>query len=168
MAEELPPNGDPRLRRLRDYLAAKAPHGRLPGRQHLDPLEIPDLLPYLRLVDVVPRNGGGLRYRIRLVGSEVASWFGVDGTGKFIDEVFTTAVSQRIIENYGMIVATKRPQYLQSLLSLKEREHVAIERAAFPLARDGEDVDMILFIFARLPSGLTQPAAFTAERPTSP
>ena len=58
-------DGHPRFRRLAEYLAAKAPPGKLAGRQHIDPLEIPDLLPHLMLVDVIPEAGGEPRYRIR-------------------------------------------------------------------------------------------------------
>lgn len=34
----------PQLQRLLDYWKAKGPAGALPGRQHIDPLDLPDLL----------------------------------------------------------------------------------------------------------------------------
>jgi hypothetical protein len=43
----------PRFRRLADYLAIKAPPGKLPGRQHIEPTEIPDLLPWIMLIEVI-------------------------------------------------------------------------------------------------------------------
>src|SRR5690242_12897874 len=63
----------PRFRRLADYLASKAPNGKLPGRQHIEPLEIPDLLPWIMLIEVIAHMDAEPRYRIRLVGTEVVA-----------------------------------------------------------------------------------------------
>lgn len=143
---------DPRFKRLAAYLAARAPDGKLPGRQHIDPADIRDLLPCISLVDVVPQAAGEPRYRVRLAGTDVVALLGVDGTGKFVDEILTTGGGAEIIRAYQEILYTKRPQYLRGFLRADGRDHVPFWRAAFPLARNGEDVDMILFLFVR-PSG---------------
>src|SRR5258708_36707350 len=53
--------------RLYDYWVKIRPGGvALPGRQHLDPIEIPDLLPYFFLIDVEKEP---LRFRYRVVGT---------------------------------------------------------------------------------------------------
>jgi hypothetical protein len=140
----------PRFRRLVEYLAAKAPPGKLAGRQHIDPLEIPDLLPYLMLIDVVPQQSGEPRYRIRLVGTDVvAAIQGQDGTGKFVEEVLTGAEGAEIIRRYGEILHDRRPQHRRGVVATPGRDHVAYERVAFPLARDGEHVDMLICVFVR-------------------
>ena len=146
MAIDLPADCDPRLRRLAEYLAAQAPPGKLPGRQHLTPEDIPEILPYITLCDVVPQENGGRRYRVRLAGTHVVELLGTDPTGKFIDEVLPPKMCAEIIKRYDEVVRTKQPSYQTGELKNAGREHVRFERAAFPLARDGENVDMLIFI----------------------
>lgn len=139
----------PRFRRLADYLAAKAPPGKLPGRQHIEPTELGGLLPWLMLVDVIAEPGGAPRYRIRLVGTEVVAIQGFDATGKFADEVLTTSEGAEMIAGYGAIVRDKTPQYRKGVVATPGRDHVPYERVAFPLAADGEHVNMLIFVFVR-------------------
>ena len=148
MTAEPPTEKHPRFRRLAEYLAAKAAGGRLPGRQHIDPAEITDLLPYLVLMDVIPQADGEPRYRIRLMGGEVAAIQGSDATGKFIEDVLTGSEGAEVVRRYAEILRSGQPQYRRGVIATSGREHVHYERVAFPLARDGRNVDMLLFVFA--------------------
>lgn len=138
----------PRFRRLADYLANKAPPGKLAGRQHIEPLEIADLLPWIMMIDVTAEPDGGRRYRIRLVGTEVVAIQGSDGTGKYVEEVLDKSDVAAILRGYGEIVRSRQPGYRSGVVATAGREHVPYRRIAFPLARDGEHVDMLLFVFA--------------------
>ena len=135
----------PRFQRLHAYLTAKAPPGKLPGRQHIDPLEIPDLLPYLMLIDVLAQPDGEPRFRYRLVGTAVVDVHGQDVTGKFADQVLTGrgAATAR----FGTVVTSRQPQHYIGEFVISGREHASFERVAFPLARDGETVDMLIIVF---------------------
>ncbi len=150
MNDPSPTEGHPRFRRLSEYLAAKAPPGKLPGRQHIDPLELFDLLPYLMLVDVVRQPDGSARYKLRLVGTEAVAIQGSDRTGKYVDEVLTGQDGAEIIRRYDEILQTRQPQYRRGVVATPGREHVQYERVAFPLARDGETVDMLIFVFGAI------------------
>jgi hypothetical protein len=149
MSAETAIQNNPRFRRLADYLASKAPPGKLPGRQHIEPTELGDLLPWLMLMDVVTQKDGAPRYRLRLVGTEVVAIQGSDGTGKFVDEVLTAEEGPRVIAGYDEILRTRLPQYRSGVVASTGREHVPYERIAFPLAADGEHVDRLIFVFAR-------------------
>ena len=140
----------PRFRRLADYLAAKAAPRKLPGRRDIDPLELANLLPYVMLVDVVPQPTGDPRYRIRLVGTEVVAIQGTDGTGKFVEDVLTGNQGPEIIRDYGEILHTRQPQFRRGVVATSGRDHVRYARVAFPLAGDGEHVDMLMFVFVNL------------------
>ena len=64
----LPPQGEPhpRIARMIAYWREFAPGpGLLPGKQHFDPMRVPDLLPNLWLLEVV-REGDTRRYRFRV------------------------------------------------------------------------------------------------------
>jgi len=139
----------PRFKRLGDYLAAKAPPGKLPGRQHIDPIELGDLLPHLMLVDVVPQGEGEPRYRIRLIGTDLVAAHGSDPTGKFADEALSGGQVTDIMLGYAEIVRSRQPQFRSGKVASPGREHIPYRRFAFPLARDGENVDMLIFVFVR-------------------
>jgi hypothetical protein len=138
----------PRLARLNDYLIAKAPPGKLPGRQHIEPTEIPDLIPWLHLLDVVPQATGEPRFRVRLAGTEVVKHHGRESTGKFLDEVIVGSLTAEILGKCLEAVRTGRPNYRRSVVAAPGRDHVHYERVVFPLARDGDHVDMLAVIYA--------------------
>ncbi|HUK59954.1 MAG TPA: PAS domain-containing protein [Stellaceae bacterium] len=139
----------PRFRHLADYLAAKVTPGRLAGRQHLEPTELGNLLPWMMLVDVLREPGDKLNYRIRLVGTQVVAIQGSDATGKLVDEVLNTGAASAIFAGYDEIVHSSQPGYREGVVATEGRDHVFYRRVAFPLARDGETVDMLLFVFVR-------------------
>src|SRR3546814_17750804 len=55
-----------------------------PTRADIDPSMIPAVLPNIGLFDVedAPR-----RYRIRLMGTQIVTWYGCDITGRHLDEI---------------------------------------------------------------------------------
>jgi hypothetical protein len=139
----------PRFRRLADYLSRKAPPGKLPGRQHVEPAEVTELLPWIMLVDVIPQPDANPRYRIRLVGTEVVGIQGSDRTGRYVEDVLDSAEAPAIMQGYDEIVSSHQPGYRRGVVATAGREHVPYRRIAFPLARDGEHVDMLMFVFVR-------------------
>lgn len=73
----------PRAQRLYGYWRSIAPQGALPGRQHFDPMDVPDLLSCLWLLDV-QRDPFRLRYR--LAGTAIVEAIGREVTGQWLDE----------------------------------------------------------------------------------
>jgi hypothetical protein len=143
----------PRFRRLADYLAAKTPPGNLPGRQHIDPVEIPDLLPFLLLADVITQSDGETQYRVRLSGTSVNALRQLNGTGKLLRDIMADSNQIEILRDFDEVLATRQPQYRRRQVTLPGGESVAYARVAFPLARDGERIDMMILVFARIDEG---------------
>jgi hypothetical protein len=140
----VPPNCDGRIRRLYDYWCSIRPTGdRLPGRQHLEPLDVPELLQWLSLLDVV---GEPPRFRYRLVGTGQARVMESDFTGRWIDEAYDGFRKTQdhaefaAVAGGGIRYSRRPPEYRV------ERSHVLMERLLLPLARDGVNVDMVLSI----------------------
>src|SRR5579859_4627504 len=50
-----------------------------------------------------------------------------------------------------MKLCARAPQYYSGTVVTNSRQHVAFERVVFPLATDGEHVDMLIFVFAQRP-----------------
>lgn len=140
----LPPAAaDPRFREIFEYWLSRAPPGRLPGRQHIDPIDIPHLLPGIVLLDVVPESGRH-RFRFRLVGTGFVEVVGRDHTGLFVDEVVLHTIKQEALhEVLTGIVRTGQPHYWETPVTISRRDYLGLRRLAMPLARDGENVDMI-------------------------
>ncbi len=129
------------------YWRSKAPGGRLPGRREIDPLEVPDLLPWLTLVDVV-WDQERLRLRCRLVGTGVSTRFGRDITGLYAEKVYPKAYLAQALETYGAIIESRRPHLSRHRIPVEGREHAEYDRLILPLAADGDTVDMFLSCFA--------------------
>jgi hypothetical protein len=140
----VPPTCDGRIRRLFDYWRSIQPaHDRLPGRQHLEPLDVPELLQWLALVDVV---GEPPRFRYRLVGTGQARVMQSDLTGRWVDEAYERFRDTRDHAAF-VAVAGGQIRYSRDAPEYRvERSHVLVERLLLPLARDGASVDMILGI----------------------
>ena len=140
----VPPDCDRRIRRLYDYWCSIRPgDDRLPGRQHLEPLDLPELLQWLLLLDVV---GEPPRFRYRLVGTGQARVMGRELTGRWLDETYHDFCGKR---DHAELVAVAGGQVRYSCGAPEyrvERSHALLERLLLPLARDGVTVDMVLGI----------------------
>ena len=105
---------DDRQRRALAYWRSKAREGRLPGRPDIDPLEVPDLLPWLTPIDAIwaeveDGQGKRLRLRCRLIGTEVVTRFGRDITGLYAEEAYSGDYLAQALETYGAIIESRRP-----------------------------------------------------------
>ncbi|NNG06035.1 MAG: PAS domain-containing protein [Inquilinus sp.] len=137
----------PRFRHLHDYLVARAPKNGLPGRQHIDPTDIPHLLAALSFVDV-ERDGDSLAFRYRLVGTTCAEALGSDPTGRLVDDSHPSGYGCEIVAHMTEITERRQPGFGQFTVSLPGREHSGYSRIYFPLARNGSDVDMLVGVHA--------------------
>jgi len=133
----------PKVRALVEYWMEVRPIGRLPGRQHVDPLDIPLLLPNVWLVDVERRPE--LRLRYRLIGTSVARAFDHDSTGEYLDETHPESRESRVRGYLHDIVRTGLPAWrVGRPLLWRLQDYLSLERIYLPLAGDGQEVDMVL------------------------
>ena len=137
----------PKIRQLHAHWRSIHPApDRLPGRQHLDPLSIPALLPNIWLVDVVR---GPFRLRYRLVGTRIVDGLGADFTGQWFDEAHPDfGPAGRTYQDYLRVVEQKEVSWRRGkpIFMAYAEACVEIERILLPLARDGQTVDMIIAI----------------------
>lgn len=138
---------DPRFARMRDYLTSVAPPGGLPGRQHIDPLAIRALLSFTNLVDV-ERTNGTIRFRFRLIGTLQSVAAGREISGRYLEDAVLPVYFERIRANMLAAVETREPVYDRFGMPHPDRDFIDTERVYFPLARDGQTVDMLLILNA--------------------
>jgi hypothetical protein len=145
----LPADAHPVIQKGLAYWRAAAPaEGLLPGRQHIDPLGMPALLPYAWLLEVHPPEGAITipRFRFRLVGSHVDLGFNGSMTGSWLHDMETgfETVSSR---SRSFVDAATNAQISHRRGPPRFRtnaETAELERLMMPLASDGQHVDMLL------------------------
>lgn len=135
----------PRFREMIAYLDRVAPAGAIPGRQHIDPLNFPKMLPLINLVDV-ERGEELCRFRFRLVGTVQTEMAGRDITGLRVEDAVLPELAGRIVANMQRVVATSKPVYDRFPMPHPNRQFINSERMYFPLAQDGKRVDMLLIL----------------------
>lgn len=138
------------------YYVRCTPPDRLPGRQQIDPLDIPQLLPDVWLVDVLRPQPGRFRFRYRLLGSRVVQIYKSDPTRKFLDEVHPDFASNPMRGFLEHVAAGAVPHWRRGKpVAWPTQDVVQLERIYLPLAADGATVDMIfaLTLFTLLPDG---------------
>ena len=144
MAFQLAEDCDPGVREIYAYWCSiRPPDTRLPGRQHMDPLDIPRLLAQVWLADI-ERNP--FRARFRLVGSAFVKTMGLDLTGAYLDECFDNFTGSEPHDALVEVCSSGIPAWRRGAALLTRPGYNAkqIERISLPLAADGETVDLIL------------------------
>jgi hypothetical protein len=143
LAGELPAEAvtHPKVRRMYEYWLAKRAGRRMPSRSDIDPLELPDCLGNLCLLDVVddtPR-----RFRFRVDGTNLAELTGFDLTGKYADQVPERGYRELLIALYERVVLTRAPVFISDHEEWKG-SGIQVTSVTLPLSSDGACVDGIL------------------------
>ncbi len=102
----------------------------------------------LLLCDVVRQDGLSIRYRWRFWGSKLTDFFGVELTGKFIDEAYTAEAARQIIAAYDWIIENRAPHYWlrRGGLAFDDQKHLAYERLVCPVLGQSGDIDHLFGI----------------------
>lgn len=129
-----------KLRDIYRYWQSKCRDGTLPRRKDIDPTEIPELLPYVVLVDVIE---GGRDFRYRLLGTHVVDSVGFEFTGQLVSEFMRGREGVLRAEDYHMVIERRAPRHGGGDLIGSGRDLMHCERLLCPLSGDGETIDMI-------------------------
>ncbi|SMF38367.1 PAS domain-containing protein [Tistlia consotensis] len=142
------------LLRVFDYWRARRGGRRWPRRADIDPVDIPELLPEIILLDVV---GDPPRFRKRLVGSAIVQKEGSDTTGRWLDETVNPTIRDEVLRQHRE--ATEQPEgccYTVEFAGADGKLY-SYQRLLLPLSSDGERVDMLFGGARFLPAIKTDP-----------
>jgi hypothetical protein len=129
------------------YWEAKRGDRLMPARADLDPLEIPQVLSHLILLDV---THDPLRFRVRLYGTEVADLRGRDLTERYLYEGAPTTLGATTQPWNLATVETRRPHYVTGPYEdISEGRIGTFHRLGLPLSVRGERVDMLMIALVR-------------------
>jgi len=132
---------DLKLRRLYDYWRSRYRGGRLPSRHDIDPLDIPDLLPNLFLLDVV---GDAEDFVFRLAGTLVEDAFSMPLRGRSIAEIQRAAGTPIPVAQHIEVARGGGPRYREGSVLVAGRDHWRTHRLLLPLSSDGRAVDVLI------------------------
>lgn len=138
----------PILKRMVAFWDGKRAGRDWPLRADLDPLEFWFAVGYVSLIDVRPAESGRRRYYFRLDGTRQVDLFGVDFTGKYLDQVYDAESLPLAEESYGTTVEQGKPQYHVRQVDFHGRP-IQYEVVILPLSRDGTGVDMLMTVVTR-------------------
>lgn len=131
----------PALREILALWQCKCGDRAMPARSDFGPEELRAHMGWIVLVDVEPAP---LRFRYRLIGTELTQWVGRDSTGRYLDELYDPEVYDTAISAYRRVVAQKCPLRVHGRMRHAEKGHIAFESLDLPLSDDGETVSMIM------------------------
>ena len=123
------------LRSAYDYWEKLRKDAVAPARADIDPVDVPNLLPQLALMDI-ERNPD--RVKIKLAGTRVVEWFGRDATGMYLDSPEYGHIG-KARQQYILKVANRvRPAYDASYAPHHDKHYRHYSRLLLPfLGRDG-------------------------------
>ncbi|WPZ34314.1 PAS domain-containing protein [Thalassobaculum sp. OXR-137] len=134
---------DPIIDPLLSYWAVRRGDRALPSRADIDPIDIPELLQHIGLVDV---EGPPRRYRYRLVGSYMQTMFGENYQGRYLDEARHDRYRDFLNDLYTAAIDQRRPILSEAVFDYGTDRIVTIRRLILPLAEgNGAPVNMLLF-----------------------
>jgi hypothetical protein len=125
----------------------------MPARSDLDPVDIPDLLRHLILLDV---THDPLRFRVRLYGTEIAERAGRDPTGKTFDELYAGVYLETAKQTYEDILVSRAPHFSQRVFPIGDgTSELRYDRLILPFAKDGQTIDSFLLCIVVVSQGGT-------------
>ncbi|WP_282608312.1 PAS domain-containing protein [Pelagibius sp. Alg239-R121] len=127
---------------LYSYWKRKRGARAFPSRADIDPTEMPTLLPNIILVDVTSRTPP--QFRFRLVGTAIVQLYGVDFTGRYLDEIETGGMQAIIRRGYEQTVSRAEPCFQEGEVRYQNRFQIHYLRAILPLGQNDRRVDMLL------------------------
>lgn len=128
---------------LEYWISKRRTDGRLPRRQDLDPVDIPAILPYIELTDVI---NGGTDFRFRLVGTHLVDIDGINPTGQYLSQFFqVSSYKEYQFDLYHHVLKSRSPVYSRSVIPVIETNNIfKTERLYCPLSADDDEIDCII------------------------
>lgn len=123
------------------YWESKIVDGRIPARSDIEPLDIPELLPQIILLDVdqEPWN-----FRFRLIGTNVVYHLTEDWTGSWFSEIGHMAPPSSIFTACVEVASSLQPLRNQTPYVGPHSNFISSDDIILPLSDDGETVDKLL------------------------
>ncbi len=137
--EALPESADPKLTRLLAYWRTLTENHAFPARTALDPLSMPELLPYFLLLNVENHD-----FRFCLVGEAVNDRYGGKIKGKSLTELLSGEILAETLDEHFHCVENAAPVFTRNTIeTIDSDDRKLYQRLILPLSDNGEQVQSI-------------------------
>jgi len=130
----------PKLQKLQDYWEERRRGREFPARSDIDPIDFRFALGHVSLIDVLQAP---LRFRYRLVATNLTKHLGYEMTGKTADQIAEPQVRDYVLTRYCRAVEARRPLTESGEETLDDRVW-RYQAIYLPLSSDGNAIDMLL------------------------
>ena len=120
--------------------------GRLPLKRQWDVTEHRPIIANLFLTELMPDG----EFRFKLIGEDVIKMLGVNNTGKVVKNAHRADYGHALDEYYRSIVRDPVCKLCRGSLAFAERDFCRFESIDCPLSSDGERVDLVIGVMARV------------------
>ena len=129
------------LKRLHDEWRSRCRGQGFPARAAFDAAEMTYILGNLSLIEV---RRHPLRFYFRVHASNIAARTGFDMTRKFLDQNPDATLRTLILDHFLRTLDERRPIATRHEQECTDQAVLNCEALALPLARDGENIDMLM------------------------
>lgn len=144
--EAWPETLPPRLAEFLRYWQEKCgPDGSVPLKSAIDPIEFPQLLGGVGLIEAHAQSDGSLRYRYRLLGTDHYTANGAEHTGLYLDALHSEEEIARVRVLYAQLLAGNQPHYWRRAAADPNLRHTGFSRILAPLRDDKTGQPRFLF-----------------------
>ncbi len=123
-----------------EYWRAKCGDRAMPARADIDPLDIPRILPYVYLVDVLDDPPD---FAYRLLGTDVVANTKIDYTGRKLSELEAEGTQGRLAEIYRRVRDAGLPSVDRIRYESRSGNVKIYENVLAPVSEDGRRVSML-------------------------
>lgn len=146
-----PPSAADRLQRLGRYWRTIRGERVMPARTDFDPVDVPDLLPLICLIDVGRGRAAEPSYNVRLAGTALCNAIGGNAAGKAISPenaggVFSADALAYLRWACQTCAETRTPVAARALIRTENKDQVSCNMLLLPMGVSDETVDTILMI----------------------
>ncbi|WP_282604209.1 PAS domain-containing protein [Pelagibius sp. Alg239-R121] len=134
---------DPRVRGLLHYWLSKRGDRRIPLRTDIEPTEIPELLPFVFLMDV---DRAARRFRVRLAGTAICNAYHRNITGEDFENVVSSDVYKIIHSDFCDAAFALNIHHVINNFDFEKDSHF-YERIVFPTLNSVNEVDVLIGLF---------------------
>ncbi len=126
----LPEIADKKLIRMLTYWQSLRTADGFPGRNAIDPLAIPDLLPYILLLDVEKED-----FRFRLVGETVNRRYGGQIKGRSLTELLEGEILTETLDEHVRCIRARAPVFTRNTVHTIDTDDMKLyQRLLLPLS----------------------------------
>jgi hypothetical protein len=132
---------EPILQQLYEYWRRQRGARAMPARPDIDVAEIPALLPYIFIIDVLksPRD-----FRFRVAGTHIRQALGEELTGRHVADAFPPEFGGEVKAIWSQVADQRTPVRGWGDLWVPGKEFLKWEGVAMPLSSDNAAVNMLL------------------------